>query len=285
LPNIAAKQARNLNQVFNIAATGNEDTARQVLSIRIGEHHFGFSISNHDTTELLQLTWYTADENGHLDPDDVYTKHPELRNSFQAIMIGYDHPRSLLVPPGSYAETDPRLLLETMYGVNGRHTILKENISGWQLQNVYAVPKDLQDWLTRHFPTARCRHNYSIGIKQINAVDLEGSILVDFRGNDFSLVVSKASRLLLVQTFSYANPADVIYYLIKICQELSFKQETVQLVLSGLVEKKSNLYRELDQYFLNIRFREPAWQIHSAGEQDYPAHFFTSLNDLALCAS
>jgi hypothetical protein len=49
------------------------------------------------------------------------------------------------------------------------------------------------------------------------------------------------------------------------------------------VAKESNLYRELDHYFLALSFREPDWSI--PGEQDYPPHFFTSLNDLSLCAS
>lgn len=282
---LTLQQLNSLNQVFNISTQGNHDASQQVLSIRVGEHHFGFSISDLATNALIQLTWYMADETGHLDPAGVYEKHGELRQPFHKIMIGFDHPKSLLVPPGLYTESDPRLLLETMYGINGRHAIIREDIPGWQLQNVYAVPKETQDWLERHFPSAQYRHNYSVGIRQISTNDFEGSILVDFRANDFSLVASKAGRLLLVQTFSYSTPADVVFYLVKICQELSFQQETVRLGLSGLVEKNSNLYRELDHYFLHIQFREPSWQIGTDSGQEYPPHFFTSLNDLALCAS
>jgi hypothetical protein len=89
----------------------------------------------------------------------------------------------------------------------------------------------------------------------------------------------------MAQTFSYITPADVIYYLVKICHEFGFTQQAIRLAVSGLIEKESALYKELVHYFLNIRFREPSWQAPVEGEAQYPAHFFTSLNDLALCES
>jgi hypothetical protein len=52
--------------------------------------------------------------------------------------------------------------------------------------------------------------------------------------------------------------------------------------LSGLIDKQSALYKELYQYFINIEFSEAGWNM--AGTE-YPAHFFTSLNDLAQCVS
>ena len=274
-----------MNQVFNISSQERPDADSRILAVRLGQHHFGFAISNGNADQLFQLTWYMMDETGHHELDDIYLNHPELRDSFSRVVIGYDHPHSILVPPGPYTENDPGRMLETMYGVNGLHTVLTENITEWQLQNVYAVPADVQDWMMRHFSSAKYRHNYSVGIKQIDTSEQEGSLLIDFRSADFTLVASKAGRLLLAQTFSYATPADVIYYLLKICRELSFSQQTAILALSGLVEKESSLYRELEHYFLHIRFRLPAWQVMAADEENYPAHFFTSLNDLALCAS
>lgn len=274
-----------LNQVFNISAEGNRDPEQQVLSIRIGESHFGFAISNAHTNELLQLTWYTGEETNCDELDEILEKHKELQSFYSDTVISYDHPRSVLVPPGSYGDTDPQVLLDTMFGSNGKDTILKDAIPAWQLMNIYAVPTDVQDWMRRHFPEAQHQHNYSVGIRQINPTDFEGGLLIDFRTGDFTLVASKASRLLLVQTFPYTTPDDVLYYLVKVCKEFNFKQEAVRVALSGLIEKESNLYRELDQFFLHMRFRDTSWKIRATGGEEYPQHFFTSLNDVALCVS
>ena len=34
-----------------------------------------------------------------------------------------------------------------------------------------------------------------------------------------------------------------------------------------------------------ITFREPTWKLPTMEENEYPTHFFTSLNDLARCES
>lgn len=274
-----------MKQIFTISPGKEHNAAQQILSLRLGEQHFGFAISNPATNELLQLTWYSADETGSQELHEVYMKHPELRQSFYKTMIGYDHPQSVLVPLQVYDQAGSRLLLETMYGVNGKHSVVTESIPGWQLQNVYAIPGETQDWITGHFPAGHYWHNYSIGIRQIQATDQEGTILVDFRNHNFTVIACRENKLLLAQTFSYASSADVLYHLLKVCTGFSLTQETVTLVISGLVEKESNLYRSLLQYFLHIRFREPAWEAPAEAGQDIPAHFFTSLNDLAACAS
>jgi hypothetical protein len=272
-----------VKQHFTISSPNTEEAAQQVLAIRLGEQHFGFAISNPVSGELLQLAWYDSEQVSSEALEDIYQKHSELKNSFYKTIVAYDHPLSILTPSGLAVQKNPKQLLETMYGINGKQTIITENVNGWQLQNIYAVPVDTREWMIRHFPAAEYWHNYSVGIRQVNATDFEGNLIVDFRANDFAVVVSKGNKLLLAQTFQYGSPADVIYNLVKICSEFSLERESVKLTVSGLIAKESALYRELLHYFVALSLREPGWKIPE--EQDYPAHFFTSLNDLAVCAS
>jgi hypothetical protein len=273
-----------VKQIFNIITEAGQDAQQKVLLIRTGERHFSFGIMNHGNHELIQLTWYSI-EDGDRELQEIYAKHPELCHSFYRTLIAFDHPASLLIPYSTYKQIGSRGALETMYGVNGKHNIIDEAVPSWQLYNVYAVPVAVRDWIGSHFPSASYQHNYSIAIRQLNATDFDGSFLVDFRVNDFTVIASKANKLFIAQTFSYTTPADVIYYLLKICKEFSFSQDSIRLCISGLVEKQSNLFRELSQYFLHIEFRESSWQIPAGDDQEYPVHFFTSFNDLALCES
>jgi Protein of unknown function (DUF3822) len=274
-----------VKQIFNISKEGDHSTAKRVLAIKIGARHCNFSISEYKATQLFRLAWYSGGEISENNLRDIYIKHPELRGSFHKVLVCYDHPESIFVPDSYYKQDDSRVMLETMYGRNGKDVIINEAVSGWQLQNIYSVPQDVKDWVTGHFSLAQQWHNSTIAIKHINTTDFEGGLLIDFREFDFSVIVSKANKLLMVQTYFYSAPSDVIYYLLKICKEFLFMQEQVRLTISGLVEKESALYRELYQYFLQVRFREPFWQIPVSEQQEYPAHFFTALNDLSLCAS
>lgn len=272
-----------MKQLFTISPAPGQDVTQQVLSLRVGERHIGFSISSHPGNELLQLAWYTAEQIGEPELDELYTQHPELHHSFYSTLVSYEHPQSVLMPVNVFPDADAPVLLQTMYGVNGNHAIITEKVNDWSLQNSYAVPRNIQEWISRHFPAGHYRHTYSIGLRQMRDAGGEGTLFVDFRTQDFTVIAIKEGKLLLAQTICYAASADVIYYLVKACTEFSFNRETVALEVSGLVEKESNLYRTLTQYFLQARFREPTWNMQ-AGEASYPAHFFTSFNDLAVCA-
>jgi Protein of unknown function (DUF3822) len=195
--------------------------------------------------------------------------------------VAYDFPQSILAPSVFYKPEESQALLNTMYGVLPGTHIISERIAEWQLYNTYAISAEVQQWVNKKFPAAQFWHQYSLGIKKINAADSGGCLLVDFRENDFTLLAANSSRLLLAQSFSYTTPDDIVYYLLKTCRQFSLLQKEVQLQLSGLIDKQSSLFKELYQYFIHIAFREADWNAGS----EYPAHFFTSLNDLAKCAS
>jgi hypothetical protein len=117
-------------------------------------------------------------------------------------------------------------------------------------------------------------------LEQVVTQDEKGYMDIDLRKEEFVLMVTKADRLLLLQAYQYATPGDVLYYLLKACHHFLLDQNEVTVRLSGLIDINSSLYNELYQYFINIGFREATWQAPPA---DLPAHFFTSLNDLARC--
>lgn len=272
-----------MKQVYHILSGKNDEPAQQVLSIRIGERHFGFAITSADAGELYKLTWYTDTEMDEMALTDIYWKHPELRLSYPHIFICYDYTQSVLVPLSQFKQDDTKLMLQTMFGTSSKDAVVTEPVAGWQMNNVYAVPKDVYDWSYQQFPSGNYWHAYTIGIKNVVLTDFEGSLAADFRTDDFSLVVTRGNKLLLTQTFPYSTPADFIYYLLDTCRQFSFSQEAVRVYLSGLIDKESALYKELHQYFLHIHFRVSEWKIPTEEEQRYPAHFFTSLNDLAKC--
>jgi Protein of unknown function (DUF3822) len=274
-----------VKQEYHIESAKKDETAQQVLSIRIGERHFGFAITSLNAGELYKLVWYTDVDIDTAALTGMIQQHADLKPGYHHTFICYDYPQSVLVPLNHYKQDDAKLLLQSMFGISGKDSVVTEPVPGWQLHNIYAVPKEVYDWAYQHFPSSNYWHTYSIGIRNSVVTDFEGSLAADFRTDEFALVVSRGTKVLLTQTFTYTTPADVIYYLLDICRQFSFQQETVRVSLSGLIAKDSALYKELYQYFLHLRFRESEWRISQQEETvNYPPHFFTSLNDLARCA-
>jgi hypothetical protein len=274
-----------LKQIFHIQ-TGNAENVQQVLSLRFGEKHASFAITDKTGNELYELAYCTGDEPiaigwSENSLADLFTHYPSFQNTFYRVLISYDYPQSILMPSANFKKEDALLLLRNMNGFLTGSTIISELIPDWQMHCIYAVPSEVCNWVNQKFPAASSRHQYSLSIKKINVEGIAGSLLVDFRMDDFTLLAVKDGQLLLAQCFPYTTPDDIIYYLMKTCVQFSLSQKEVGLKLSGLIDKNSALYKELYLYFINLQFREAAWNAGS----DYPSHFFTSLNDLARCES
>lgn len=270
--------------LFQILAGDNKEILQPVLSIRIGEAHVCFSITDFVSDELKQLFYYTTDEVTDSTLDELFTAHPELNSSFYQVLICYDYPQSCLVSFKEYKHGDAGLLLNTIFGLNGTTAKISESIAEWQLYNVYAVSEKVHNLITKKFAAGKYWHQYTLTIKNNKQTNGHGSLLIDIRKDDFTVLATANNNILLAQTFLYATPEDVLYYLLKICQQFGLSQKEVLLSLSGLIDQQSALYRELHQYFLQVEFRYASWTVPASANNESPAHFFTSLNDLSKCA-
>ena len=270
-----------MKQIFNITK-GKIENLQQVLLLKFGTSHGSFAICNKAGDELYRLAYCRTEDWDSNNLSEFAAAFPELNNTFYTVQVSYDFPESTLVPLMDYRQEESGSLLKTLYGINGTSAIVIETIPEWQLYNVYAVPVELRQWINRYFPTASYRHQSSLATRQINRENSNVNLLVDFRTDDFTVTSVRQDKLLLSQYYPYSTPGDVVYYLLKICQQFSLSQQEVQLRLSGLIDKQSALYKELYQYFIKIDFRDASWNIP---DSEYPNHFFTSLNDLAQCVS
>lgn len=274
-----------MKQLFSIKTGEDKENVQPVLCLRLGEKHCCFSITDLASQELKHLAYYTADEVNETFLLKLFDANPQLSASFYQVFVCYDHPQSCLVPSNYYKQENASPLIDMMFGIQSAASVISETVAEWQMQNVYAVPKELHDAVSKKFTTGRYWHRYTVDIKNSLPANESGSFLVDLGKEDFTVMAAGNGKLLLAQTFLYSTPDDVIYYLLKICRQLGFQQERVQISLSGLVDQQSALYRELHQYFLHVDFRNATWKIPASANNETPAHFFTSLNDLARCAS
>jgi len=271
-----------LKQLFEITEEG-KDSVQPILSMEIGEKHCCFSITDFASQELKKLAYYNADEINDDFLNELFSAHPELTYAYYKTLVCFDYPQSFLVPSKNFRHEDGAFLMSIIAGIPAAASVISEAINEWQVNNLYVVPQKMHDRISKTFLTGKYWHRNTVSIKNNTATTEGGNLMVNFRNEDFTVLTSANGKLLLAQTYSYSTPADVIYYLLKICQQFGLNQQQVNISLSGLIEQESALYRELHQYFMNVIFRKAAWKAPVTNE--IPAHFFTSLNDLAKCAS
>ena len=148
---------------------------------------------------------------------------------------------------------------------------------------MFGLPKSLYQTLQQSFSTIDFCHAYTPGIKIYNGFVADQQLMVHFTPQYFRVLLKKQAAIHLAQTYSYTSPLDVVYFLLKICYEFELEQSTTNVILSGLMEKESPMFTELEQYFSHVHFAHPP-EI-SLPESKYPHYFFTSLYNLAACVS
>ena len=275
-----------MRTVFKLGNSEELNSSQAVLLMEVGETHCCFGILDYANQMLLQLGYYTFDQN---DGDNVLEKlvdtHEELKQSFRKTVIGYYLTESILVPSSFYRYDETQSLLNAVYE-KGRNVAVSESVPEWQLYTAYNIPSNMHGVLSRSYSTGNFWHVYSVSLKNGMKANDGGVLIVDFKTDTFMAIASRNNSLLVAQIFPYAKSDDVLYWLLKICKQFSLSQNEVAVVISGLIDKQSAVFKELYQYFLHLEFGVLENDIQLSGDfEEYPVHFFSSIYKLALCAS
>ena len=254
------------------------DSTMSTLALILGNDYLAYAVHN-DNNELavLKRCWFAQPADTAL--QTVLQTDKVLHSVFKKIITAFDYEAYTLLPAAmNNGDHTPLLYLNE---ANLQDHIISEVITGRQLANIYAVPHQLLNSVLTYFPSSKFWHLQSVHIKNAPKDVGHGSLDVDFGNQFFFVTATHEDAILLSKRYDYQSPADVLFYLLKICEAYHLSQEQVHLNLSGLIDENSDMYRTLYEYFLEISFRLPSW-VHG---NTYPSHYFTVLNYVALCES
>ena len=269
---------QKLRTLFNIQS-GKEPNDEHSLLLEIGKDYCCYAFWHSTTNSFDSLQFISFNEmEGEERLLQILAGMP--KHNFQSVFVCSAFPQSLLTPSKYFS--DNYEALDIIYDQPAQ-VYKHDSIPEWQIVNVYSLPSAIHAILEKTFSSIQYRHVYTPALKVYNGYVADNQLSVHFTPQHFRVVLKKDTAVQLAQTYFYTTPLDVIYYLLKICSEFELEQSSVYIILSGLVEKKSNLYTELHQYFSNVHFAHPP-EI-KLPDNEYPHYFFTSLYNLATCVS
>lgn len=268
------------NRLFEFSAA-NSVSPDTILGLQFGKSHVAYALKNRNTQQLAALGYVQIGQWDKSVFETFITSIENLLHPQQQVEIAYDLADLSMLPVAGFDEKKLQALHQSMYPFEGPAVFKTETMAEWQLCLGYPVPASLYRGCESFFPKARVRHAFKLALDSAGQSGAQGKLLVDVGIETFRVIVLKNNRLQFFQNFTYESPADVLYYLLSVCEAQLVSPAETELVLTGLLEKDSALYRELWQYFTHVACREATFE---ASHFSYPAHFFTTLNDLLLCA-
>jgi hypothetical protein len=270
-----AKKLR-LKTLFEIGSEERAEGERTLL-LEVGKDYCYTAFLHKQSHSISSIRLLSGDEFGmEKNLSEVFRSLADT--GFESAVVCSAFPQALLFPRKKFAGGHSALAL--VYDLpSPLH--FQDEIPEWQMVNTYSLPHSFCNLVGDSFGTVRYYHAYTPTIKIYNGYVAERQLSVHFSETSFRVLLKKDAAIHLAQTYSYKTPLDVAYYLLKICYAFELSQQEVYLILSGLVEKSSNLFAELQQYFAHIHFAQRP-EI-SLPQTSHPHHYFTSLYNLAAC--
>ncbi len=267
-----------MQEQFIIKGESEIESSSCILALIVGSDYFSYAIRDENDT-VCELKRFYFQRTTVEKLEEVLKFNPVLNNAFPIIVTAFDFNTNTLLPVDFNTGDNTPLLYLNESGQQDH--IIHEVVQEWDLANVYSIPYDLLNWVLTHFPSSKFWHVQSVQIKNATKGIDGGNINLEVLDKKFNVTVAKNDQLLLAHQYFYVSPADVLFYLLKICETFGLSQEAVQLHISGLIDKNSKLFNTLYDYFLNVDLNRASWK----QSDEYPAHYFTILNQLALCES
>lgn len=270
-----------MKRTFHIAVPPGTEALDGVLLCDLSHHHACIARADAHTRKIVQLSYYQLGSG--LEPrtlEQLLNAEGITSTTVSRVVVNNGMGEAVLVPLPHFSEKAGKRFHAATFGATSDafffDHMVKEN-----LVVVHAVPQDIMGVLKRLGAT-EVSHAYGCWLRSLHGPLAGEGVAVHVNASEVSVLAKGAEQLKLVQTYRYAAPMDVVYYLLAVCRQYSLSQTDTPLLLSGMVSEDSAVHAELRQYFANVGFWSPAED--NFVQTDYPAHFFSFIHNLAACA-
>ena len=263
-----------LRELYKLGAANNfGETGLLVL----GDDHTIVGSYRQGQNHLSELTYYELEET---DRENQLANLIELLldRRFETLYVLWSGYQAMLVP--LKIDITQKELLQFVYGLPSQ-VYFSDSLSDLDLKVIYSSPSKLYSRLQNLTQDLEFTHSYSATLRIYNGYTTPDQVELCLSPKKFSVCVKKDHQVVLVQTYAYAFPLDVIYFLLKIFNEFNLDQNECLLLVAGLIDKDSELMETMKDYFLNIHFTKGA--DFAIKDSAHPAHYFTSIYNLAAC--
>ncbi|HLF45638.1 MAG TPA: DUF3822 family protein [Chitinophagaceae bacterium] len=272
-----------MNPAYHIKTGEDIHPSEAVLLITAGDFFFSYALMKHLSKEIVEFGYYTFSN----DQDDKWTEffknNEVLDRRYLHTAIAYNPAASMLVPANYFKKDEIQSQLDCLFGQNFQTVTITEQIPEWNLYNITRISASLHHAINQHFVSGKSLTTNYVLLKNISG-EKQSYILIDFRTDEFTVLIFVSNQIQLLKAFSYSSPEDVLFYLLKVCQQNGLSQREVKVMMAGLVEKDSAIFRELYKYFIHLEFEELPSGISLAEELNVcPRHYFSTISKLATC--
>ncbi len=220
--------------------------------------------------------------------EDIFSSDEFLSHvNYKSVTVSIVSPKTTLVPSPFYDSNESRKLLEFNHTLKASDVIYCNYVRSFDLHNVFAVPKDLDELLKSNFKNFNLLHAATPFMEGVHLEYLNmalTSLFVNVSKKGLELMATNGKQLLFYNNFNYETMEDFAYYMLFVAEQLRINPELNPVTLSGNIQKDSPVFTTLYKYFRHVNFAERTEQYNYHFEfEKIPSHTYFSVFSQALC--
>lgn len=273
--------ANLIYEITDAALTENADYQYN-MSLVLSSDACSFLV--HNAEKLLTFRYFTFQKRDLFDITDAFyevlRQEKLLSLSFKKVNIAIAHKEFTFVPDELFDANRMETYLQTVVSPPINDLIQMDNLNTDHAKNIYTLNSVLKNTLRTQYPSASIQHVMSSTINALsiyveNVAESTNKLFIHIRDQSLQFTCFKQNKFIFANYFEYQSSADIAYYMMLVINQLGIKQGDVRIILSGQIERKSEIFNTLYRYVQKIEFLEYASPYHVPESFDtIPRHVF-----------
>jgi hypothetical protein len=186
---------------------------------------------------------------------DAFNIHPELKDSYDEILVIHNNNLSTFVPEplfdenflGSYLQYSNKVFETDFFAFDKNHNC--------QMNTVYIPYLNINNFFNAHYRTFDYKHSNTILASKLLIASKNNSVkkmFVHMNLGHFEIIVVQNQKLLLFNSFEYSTPEDFLYYILFTAEQLGLNPEEFPLELIGKIDMENDYYQLAYKFIRNL---------------------------------
>lgn len=275
-----------VEQKLSIASLQHQQTSNQLIA-EIGHHHIALMAKDETTIQAFELYEIKSNQNDWesiLNATANYSKL--LSNTYSNNTIYLNIAEALIVPAEKFRQESIEPYLAAVYGNENDYKCEADIIAIPKMPaTIYRFSTNLNEAIAKRFTTYTYKHTYTKILENLLGNDrmLMEMLKVQFYEKTMVVTVIYGNKLMLMQSYPYNSPEDIIYYLLNIVQEFSLNVKSTPVEVSGTLDIASRHFELLENVFGRLSLETVSTDsIFKEHINVANAHFYTPFYNLSL---
>jgi Protein of unknown function (DUF3822) len=257
-----------------------ENIGEKILSVVLMADSFFYGIFDENDNTLVCHKSFTDLRYSHPQSMDAILYHENLKQKFNKISV------AALTDITFHSQVQDDSLLTLLPGLELKSKKV-EKLPGNEIYSYYGITPHQEELLDNLFGS----QNYilkseSALLSSYYMGNFDEFIHIHIQPSSIIVYVQRNGKLVFYNTFNTKGINDILYFVMAACQFANLKPESVQVKVSGWIEKDSLLYKNLCSYLVNIEIIENSqFKLSHYITTDIRPHYYFLHFIQALCAS